>query len=393
MRNSKGRPVIYADNAATTGVSQKVLEEMLPFMVGKYGNPSSAHTMGREAIEAVEAARAVIAECIGAQPNEIIFTSGGTESDNMAIRSGAELGKAMRKNHLITSAIEHHAVLNVVEQLPFDGCSYTLVGVNEDGFVDARDVEVALKAETVMVSVMMANNETGMIQPVKEIGELCRRKNVIFHTDAVQAVGHIPIDVGDMNIDMLSMSAHKFHGPKGVGALYIKEGIPVYPLLYGGGQERTLRSGTENVAGIVGMAAALKESCDHLLENGTALIRLRNCLINGILEAVPKCRLNGALAHRLPGNVSMCFEGIEGPALVLRLDADGICASSGSACTTGTLEPSHVLTAMGVPEEMVNGALRITLSEENTMEDVEAIIRSVVSNVEELRKMSPTWKG
>lgn len=393
MRTDKGRKIIYADNAATTGVSQHVLEEMLPYMVGKYGNPSSAHTLGREAIEAVELSRAVIAKCIGAQPEEIYFTSGGTESDNMALRSGAKIGEARNKRHIITSAIEHHAVLNVVEELPFDGFSYTLVGVNEDGLVEPRDVDVALQEETVMVSVMMANNETGMIQPVKEIGALCRNKGIIFHTDAVQAVGHIRVNVSEMNIDMLSMSAHKFHGPKGVGALYVREGTPVYPLLYGGGQEHGIRSGTENVAGIVGMAVALSDSCDHLLKNGKAVLRMRNALIDGILEAVPWCRLNGILPLRLPGNVSMCIDGVEGPALVLRMDADGICVSSGSACTTGTLEPSHVLKAMGVPEELIGGALRITLSEENTMEDVEAIVRSVAKNVKELRKMSPTWKG
>ena len=385
---------IYADNAATTELCHTSLVKMLPYLTYEYGNPSSAHELGRQALETVEEARKEIAGCIGAKsPKEIIFTSGGSESDNQALRTGAIYGSLKRKRHLITTAIEHHAVLNTLADLEEDGCTATYLGVNEDGLVDLRDLDVTVKPNTVMVSVMMVNNEVGTIQPVQEIGAYCRRRNILFHTDAVQAVGHIPINVEEMNIDMMSMSGHKFHGPKGVGALYVREGCPLYSLIHGGGQEYGLRAGTENVAGIVGMAAALRYSTEHMAENTMNVMRLREYVIDEILTNVPKCRLNGDRTRRVPGNVSLCFEGIEGASLILRMDAEGICVSAGSACTTGDLRPSHVLEAMCVPEELISGSLRISLDEGNTMKEAETIVQSVIRNVEALRRMSATWKG
>lgn len=390
MRNK----VIYADNAATTGICPEALVEMWPYLLGEYGNPSSAHVKGRKALEAIEMSRCIVAKCIGADSEkEIIFTSGGTEADNQALRSGAALGNTRRKRHIITTAIEHHAVLETVDQLQEEGCAVTKLGVDKRGVVDVEDFINAIKLNTIMASVMMANNEVGVLEPIGTIGKLCREKSILFHTDAVQAAGHVPIDVKELCVDMLSMSAHKFHGPKGVGALYVREGCPVYPIIFGGGQERGLRSGTENVAGIVGMAVALETACEKMAENTMKVTRMRNRLIETVEESVPRCSVTVERGRSLPGIASFCFAGIEGASLVLRLDADGICASAGSACTTGTLEPSHVLLAMGIPDDRINGSLRISLDENNTEQDVDAIAHSIIQNVEALRRMSATWRG
>ena len=382
---------VYADNAATTQMSQTAVNAMLPYLTGQYGNPSSLHSMGQRANEALEGARETIARCLGAQAREITFTSGGSEADNQALLSAAALGRRRGKTHIVSTAFEHHAILHTLKKLEREGFEVTLLPVHENGLVSAEQVAQAIRPETCLVTVMFANNEIGTIQPIAEIGAVCRERGVLFHTDAVQAAGHLPIDVKAMNIDMLSLSAHKFHGPKGIGALYARTGVPLTSLIEGGAQERGKRAGTENIPAIVGMAAALKDAVDRLPENAVKITALRDRLIEG-LSAIPHCALNGDREHRLPGNVSFCFEGIEGESLLLMLDAKGICASSGSACTSGSLDPSHVLLAIGRPHEVAHGSLRLTLSEWNTPEEAEYIIREVPRVVEHLRSMSPVWK-
>ena len=382
---------IYADNAATTKMSGTALEAMLPYMTEHFGNPSSLYTIGQEAKEGLEAARATVAACIGAQPREITFTSGGSEADNQAIRSAALLGAKKGKKHIISTKFEHHAVLHTLAKLAKEGFEVTLLDVHENGLVTAQQVKDAIREDTCLVTIMFANNEIGTIQPIAEIGAVCHEAGVLFHTDAVQAAGHVAIDVNAMYIDMLSMSGHKFHGPKGVGALYARRGIILTNIIEGGAQERGKRAGTENVPGIVGMAAALKDACDHLEENAKKVSALRDRLIAGLRE-IPHCALNGAESPRLPGNVNFCFEGIEGESLLLLLDAKGISASSGSACTSGSLDPSHVLLAIGRPHEVAHGSLRLTLCEENTMEEVEYMLDAIPQVVTYLRNMSPVWK-
>ena len=382
---------IYADNAATTKMSGVALEAMLPYMTEHYGNPSSLYTIGQEAKEGLEAARAAVASCIGAQPREITFTSGGSEADNQAIRSAAVIGARKGKKHIISTKFEHHAVLHTLAKLEKEGFEVTLLDVHETGLVTAQEVKNAIREDTCLVTIMFANNEIGTIQPIAEIGKVCHEAGVLFHTDAVQAAGHVAIDVNAMNIDMLSMSGHKFHGPKGVGALYARRGIILTNIIDGGAQERGKRAGTENVPGIVGMAAALKDACDHLDENSKKVTALRDRLIEGLSE-IPHCALKGARSPRLPGNVNFCFEGIEGESLLLLLDAKGISASSGSACTSGSLDPSHVLLAIGRPHEVAHGSLRLTLCEENTVEEVEYMLKEIPQVVTYLRNMSPVWK-
>ena len=379
---------IYADNAATTKMSGTALEAMLPYMTEHFGNPSSLYTIGQEGLEA---ARQTVASCIGAQPREIYFTSGGSEADNQAIRSAAMLGAKKGKKHIISTKFEHHAVLHTLSKLEKEGFEVTLLDVHETGLVTAQEVKDAIREDTCLVTIMFANNEIGTIQPIAEIGRVCKEAGVLFHTDAVQAAGHVAIDVNAMNIDMLSMSGHKFHGPKGVGALYARRGIILTNIIEGGAQERGKRAGTENVPGIAGMAAALKDACDHLSENAQKVTALRDRLIAGLRE-IPHCALNGAESPRLPGNVNFCFEGIEGESLLLLLDAKGISASSGSACTSGSLDPSHVLLAIGRPHEVAHGSLRLTLCEENTMEEVEYMLKEIPQVVTYLRNMSPVWK-
>ena len=381
---------IYLDNAATTAVSPEVLEAMLPYFTQCFGNPSSIHSTGRDARRVVDAARRQVAAAIGAQPQEIYFTAGGSESDNWAIK-GTAFAKKSRGNHIITSAIEHHAVLHTCAWLEKQGFEVTYLPVDEFGRVRVEDVEKAITDKTILITIMAANNEIGTIQPIAEIGAVCHAAGVLFHTDAVQAAGHVAIDVNAMHIDMLSMSGHKFHGPKGVGALYARRGIILTNIIEGGAQERGKRAGTENVPGIVGMAAALKDACDHLDENAKKVSALRDRLIEGLRE-IPHCALNGAESPRLPGNVNFCFEGIEGESLLLLLDAKGISASSGSACTSGSLDPSHVLLAIGRPHEVAHGSLRLTLCEENTMEEVEYMLDAIPQVVTYLRNMSPVWK-
>ncbi len=381
---------IYADNAATTAMSDAAIRAMMPYLKEVYGNPSSLHTAGQTAKEALERARADIGGCLNADPREIYFTSGGSESDNQAIRSCAENGAVKGKKHIITTAFEHHAVLHTVKKLEKEGFEATYLGVGADGFVTAEQVKNAIRPDTALVTVMYANNEVGTIQPIREIGAVCRQAGVVFHTDAVQAVGHIPVDVKADNIDMLSLSAHKFHGPKGAGALYCRRGLPLKTFIEGGAQERGRRAGTENIGGICAMAEALKEACAGMKENTARLTALRDKIIDGLLE-IPHSRLNGGRENRLPANVNMCFEGIEGEGLLLHLDARGICASSGSACTSGSLDPSHVLLALGLPHEIAHGSLRISLSEYNTEEDADAIIKAVPEVVKLLRDMSPVW--
>ncbi len=383
--------LIYADNAATTKLSKNALQAMMPYLEGEYGNPSSLHTVGQRAAEAVIRAREDIAGCIGCQPSEITFTSGGSEADNQAIISAAILGEKKGHRHIVSTAFEHHAVLHTLKMLEKRGFEITLVGVNSDGVVSADDIASAIREDTCLVTVMYANNEIGTVQPIAEIGSICRQKGVIFHTDAVQAVGHVPINVDDQNIDMLSISAHKFHGPKGVGVLYCRKGIPLTSLINGGAQERGKRAGTENVAAIVGTAAALKESLNGLQQKSEMITAMRDRLI-AELSKIPHSVLNGSAVNRLPGNVNMCFEGIEGESLLLLLDMNGICASSGSACTSGSLDPSHVLLAIGRSHETAHGSLRLSLSEYNTMEEIEYIIKVVPQVVKQLRDMSPLWK-
>lgn len=383
--------IIYADNAATTAMSDKAIEALTPYLKEVYGNPSSLHTVGQTAKEALEEARARVAKCLNAEPNEIYFTSGGSEADNQCIRSAAVNGLRKGKKHIISTAFEHHAVLHTLKKLEKEGFEVTYLDVHADGLVTAKQVEEAIRPDTALVTIMYANNEVGTIQPVREIGEVCKKAGVPFHTDAVQAVGHIAVDVKADNIDMLSLSGHKFHGPKGVGALYCKRGIPLNTFIEGGAQERNRRAGTENIGGIVSMAAALEEACAGMSENSAKLIKMRERLIDG-LSKIPHSKLNGDRKKRLPANVNMCFEGIEGEGLLLLLDAKGICASSGSACTSGSLDPSHVLLALGLPHEVAHGSLRLSLSAYNTEEDVDAILKAVPEVVEYLRNMSPVWE-
>ena len=382
---------IYADNAATTKMSQRAVEAMLPYMTEVYGNPSSLHTMGQEAKEALEDARSRIARVLNCEPREVIFTSGGSEADNQAIRSAAWAGARKGKRHIISTAFEHHAVLHTLEKLEKEGFEVTLLDVHENGLVTAEQVVEAIREDTCLVTVMFANNEIGTVQPIAEIGKICRERGVVFHTDAVQAAGHLPIDVQAQNIDLLSLSAHKFHGPKGVGVLYARRGIPLVNLIEGGAQEQRRRAGTENLPGIMGMAAALEESCEKMAEETRHVATLRDRLIDG-LSQIPHSALNGDREQRLPGNVSFCFEGIEGESLLLLLDDMGIQASSGSACTSGSLDPSHVLLAIGRVHDVAHGSLRLTLCGENTEEEVDYIIRSVTDVVETLRRMSPVWR-
>ena len=382
---------IYADNAATTKMSRAAVEAMLPYLEENYGNPSSLHTVGQEAAEALFKARQDIAECIGADPREIYFTSGGSESDNQALLSAAESGARKGKKHIISDKIEHHAILHSLKRLEKMGYEVTLLDVDGEGNVDPESVRAAIRPDTCLVTIMAANNEIGTVMPIKEIAAICREKGVVFHTDAVQAAGHIPLDVKDIGCDMLSMSAHKFHGPKGVGALYVRKGIVLSNLIEGGAQERGKRAGTENIAGVCSMAAALREATENLPENMKKLTAMRDRLIEGLSE-IPHSILNGSKTSRLPGNVNMCFEGIEGESLLLLLDAKGICASSGSACTSGSLDPSHVLLAIGRPHEVAHGSLRLSLSEYNTPEEMEYIIKQVPEVVAYLRRISPVWQ-
>ena len=383
---------VYADNAATTAMSKTAIEAMLSYLDKIYGNPSSLHSVGQRAKEALEAARADVASCLGAQPNEIYFTSCGSESDNQAIRSAAHIGAQKGKKHIISTAFEHHAVLHTLKRLEKEeGFEVTLLDVHSNGVVTADEVKAAIRPDTCLVTIMFANNEIGTVQPIAEIGAVFREAKVTFHTDAVQAVGHIPVNVAEQNIDMLSLSAHKFHGPKGIGALYCRRGVRLLPFIDGGAQERGKRAGTENIAEIAAMAAALKEACANMEQNSAKLVKLRDRIISELTQ-IPHSRLNGDMAHHLPGTINMCFEGIEGEGLLLHLDDRGICASSGSACTSGSLDPSHVLLAIGLPHEVAHGSLRLSLSEYNTEEDADRIIKAVPEVVEYLRNMSPVWK-
>ena len=382
---------VYADNAATTQMSRAAIDAMLPYMETVYGNPSSLHSVGQQAAEALQNARERIAACLNASPREIYFTSGGSEADNQAILSAARLGARKGKKHIISAAFEHHAVLHTLKKLEKEGFEIELLPVGAIGTITAQQVKSALRADTCLVTVMYANNEIGSILPIAEIGEVCREAGVLFHTDAVQAAGHVPIDVQAQHIDMLSLSAHKFHGPKGIGVLYARQGVPLTSLIEGGAQERGKRAGTENLPAIMGMAAALEDACAHIDENARKVSALRDRLIAG-LSKIPHSALNGDPVNRLPGNVSFCFEGIEGESLLLLLDAKGICASSGSACTSGSLDPSHVLLAIGRPHEVAHGSLRLSLCEWNTDEDVDRILAAVPEVVAYLREMSPMWK-
>ena len=381
---------VYADNAATTSVSKTALEAMLPYLTQNYGNPSSLYSFGQKAAEALQSARETVAGCINADPREILFTSGGSEADNQAIVSAAKLGARKGRKHLISTRFEHHAVLHTLAKLEKEGFEVTLLDPHADGVIRLEDVEAAIRPDTALVTVMFANNEIGTVQPIAEIGALCRSRGVPFHTDAVQAAGHMPIDVKAMNIDMLSMSGHKFHAPKGVGVLYARRGMVLTNLSEGGAQERGKRAGTENVAGIVALAAALKESCEHMEENTARILPMRDKLF-AELAKIPHSKINGSLAHHVPGTVNMCFEGIEGESLLLLLDDNGICASSGSACTSGSLDPSHVLLSIGLPHEVAHGSLRLSIGEYNTMEEIDHIIETVPKVVAYLRGMSPVW--
>lgn len=383
---------IYADNAATTRLSDTALRAMQPFFQEICGNPSSLHTAGQLAQAELVKARETVAACLGARPSEIYFTSGGSEADNQAIRSAALLGAQKGKRHIVSTAFEHHAVLHTLKALEREGFEVTLLDVHRNGLVSAGQVASAIRPDTALVTVMYANNEVGTIQPIGEVGAVCREKGVAFHTDAVQAAGHLPIDVEAQKVDMLSISAHKFHGPKGVGALYVRKGIPLRTFIEGGAQERGKRAGTENLPAIVGMAAALKEAVDHMDENTARVSTLRDQLIAG-LSQIPHAALSGDAQHRLPGNVNFCFEGIEGESLLLLLDAKGIEASSGSACTSGSLDPSHVLLALGLPHEVAHGSLRLSLCQDNTQEEIDHILQSVPQVVAYLRNISPVWEA
>lgn len=383
--------MIYTDNAATTQLSPTVAQTVAECMNKVYGNPSSLHSMGKEAAKVLFEARQTIARCINCQPREIYFTSGGSESDNQAIRSAAHAGKKNNKLHIISTAIEHHAVLHTLDRLKTEGFEIQLLDVDQRGWVSPRQIADAIRKDTCLVTVMYANNEIGTILPIKEIGEICRKKGVVFHTDAVQAVGHIPVDVQKDNIDLLSLSGHKFHGPKGVGVLFARKGTALENLIDGGAQERGKRAGTENVPALAGMAQALKEACDEMQQVSRQEILLRDRIVRG-LSQIPHSCLNGDRENRLPGNISFCFEGIQGESLLLKLDEKGICASSGSACTSGALDPSHVLLAIGRSREIAHGSLRLSLSRYNTMEEAEYIIKTVSQAVDYLRSFSPLWK-
>ncbi|MBQ6797942.1 MAG: cysteine desulfurase NifS [Oscillospiraceae bacterium] len=384
--------MVYADNAATTCVSKTALDAMLPYLTTCYGNPSSLYSFAQEAKEALEEARETVAKLIGAaSAREIYFTSGGSEADNQAICSAAWSGAKKGKKHLISTKFEHHAVLHTLDKLKKEGFEVTLLDVHEDGVVRVEDVAAAIREDTALVTVMFANNEIGTVQPIREIGALCREKGIPFHTDAVQAIGHMPVHVQEMNIDMLSLSGHKFHAPKGVGVLYARRGMLLSNIIEGGAQERGKRGGTENIPGIVALAAALKESVEHMEENTAKIIPMRDKLF-AELSKIPHSKINGSLEHHVPGTVNMCFEGIEGESLLLLLDAHGVCASSGSACTSGSLDPSHVLLALGLPHEIAHGSLRLSLGEYNTMEEVDHIIEVVPKVVSYLRNMSPIWE-
>ena len=382
---------VYADNAATTKLSTVAMNAMMPYMTEIYGNPSSLHSVGQEAKEHLEDARARIAKCLGCEPREIYFTSGGSEADNQAIRSAAYFGARKGKKHIISTAFEHHAVLHTLQKLEKEGFEVELLDVKNNHNVAARQVKDAIREDTCLVTCMYANNEIGSILPIAEIGAICKEAGVPFHTDAVQAVGHIAIDVKKQNIDLLSLSAHKFHGPKGVGALYVRRGLPLVNIIDGGAQERGKRAGTENLPGIMGMVVALEDAITHLDENAAKITAMRDKLIAG-LSQIPHSALNGDAENRLPGNVSFCFEGIEGEALLLLLDMKGVCASSGSACTSGSLDPSHVLLAIGRVHDVAHGSLRLSLSEYNTMEEMDHILQVVPEVVQYLRNMSPVWR-
>lgn len=382
---------IYADNAATTKLSKVALDAMMPYLTEQYGNPSSLHTVGQLAKEALFSARKTMAECLNCDPKEIIFTGGGSEADNQALLTGAEIGARKGKKHIISDVIEHHAILHSLKRLEKQGFEVTLLPVDGEGRVDPEAVRKAIRPDTALVSIMMANNEIGTLEPVKEIAAICHENGVLFHTDAVQAVGHIPVDIKDIGCDMLSLAGHKFHGPKGIGALYARKGLLVSSLIEGGAQERGKRAGTENIAGIVGMATALKEAVNNLDANMAKITKLRDRLIEG-LSVISHSILNGPRENRLPGNVNMCFEGIEGESLLLLLDQKGICASSGSACTSGSLDPSHVLLAIGRIHDVAHGSLRLSLCEYNTEEEIEAIIKAVPEIVDYLRRISPVWQ-
>ena len=382
---------VYADNAATTKISSHALQAMMPCFEKFYGNPSSLHTVGQEANEVLQDARARVAACLGCEPREIFFTSGGSEADNQAIRSAAFYGAKKGKKHIISTAFEHHAVLHTLNALQKEGFEVTLLDVKEGHNVTAQQVKDAIREDTCLVTCMYANNEIGSVLPIAEIGAVCKEAGVPFHTDAVQAVGHLHINVKEQNIDMLSLSGHKFHGPKGVGALYCRRGLPLINIIEGGAQERGKRGGTENLPGIVGMAAAMEDACQNMDKNNAKVIALRDKLIAG-LSKIPHCALNGDRENRLPGNVSFCFEGVEGESLLLMLDAQGISASSGSACTSGSLDPSHVLLAIGRVHDVAHGSLRLSLCHENTEEEIDHILTAVPQVVELLRNMSPVWR-
>jgi len=382
---------VYADNAATTSVSKTALDAMLPLLTDGWGNPSSLYAFGQRARESLEASRETVARCLGAKsPREIYFTSGGSEADNQALMSCARAGAKKGRKHLISTKFEHHAILHTLKALEKQGFEVTLLDVHEDGVVRVEDVAAAIRDDTCCVSVMFANNEIGTVQPIREIGALCREKGIPFHTDAVQAVGHIPVNVEEMNIDMLSLSGHKFHAPKGVGVLYCRKNIPLFSLIEGGAQERGKRAGTENVAGAAALAAALEESCENMAANAEKICAMRDRLFES-LGKIPHSRINGSLAHHVPGTVNMCFEGIEGESLLLLLDRKGVCASSGSACTSGSLDPSHVLLSLGIPHELAHGSLRLSIGEYNTMEEIDHILTVVPQVVEYLRSISPVW--
>ena len=381
---------VYADNAATTAVSAEVLEAMLPFYKEVYGNPSSLYSLGRDAKTALEEARARTAGCLGANANEIYFTSCGSESDNWAVKGAARAQRKKGKNHIITSAFEHHAVLHTCQALEKEGFEVTYLNVHETGIVHPDELEAAITDKTALVTIMYANNEIGTIQPIPEIGAICKKHGVLFHTDAVQAIGNVHIDVKEQNIDMLSLSGHKIHAPKGVGALYLRSGVSIENFMDGGAQERGRRAGTENVAEIVGLSVAMERACSTVDQRIARLTPMRDKLIHEILK-IDRSRLNGDLEHRLPGNVSFCFQGVEGESLLLMLDMKGICASSGSACTSGSLDPSHVLLSIGLPHEVAHGSLRLSFGDDSTMEDVDYIIETLPPIIERLRAMSPLW--
>lgn len=384
-------PRIYADNAATTKISQTAMKAMISAMENSYGNPSSIHQIGMAANDALQTSREQIARCLGCMPKEIFFTSGGTESDNQAIMSAAMLGAKQNKRHIISTAFEHHAVLHTLRRLKEQGFEIQLLDVGAEGNITAAQVEEAIRPDTCLVTVMFANNEIGSVLPIAEIGEACRAHGVLFHTDAVQAAGHIPVNVKKQNIDMLSLSAHKFHGPRGIGALYVKRGIELTSLMEGGGQERGKRPGTENLPAIMGMAAALKEECTLMEQNEAKVTAMRDRLIQG-LSQIPYSILNGSREKRLPGNVNFCFEGVSGESLLLLLDSRGICASSGSACASGALDPSHVLLSLGLAPEIAQGSLRISLDISNTEEEIDYMLEVIPQVVEQLRGMSDDWR-